>query len=52
MAQTRPCRLETGTLKAVDGWLENYRRFWEGSFDKMGDYLAEITKGDPNGPAS
>ena len=52
MAQTRPCRLEVGTLKAVDDWLERYRSFWEGSFDKMGAYLSEITKGDPNGPAS
>lgn len=52
IAQTRPCRLETATLRAVDDWLERYRGFWEGSFDKMGAYLAEITKGDPDGPAS
>ena len=47
-AQWRPCRLEAEPLKAVDGWLQRYRRFWEGSFDKMGAYLAEITKGDGN----
>lgn len=47
-AQWRPCRLETEPLKAVDGWLERYRRFWQGSFDKMDAYLNEITKGDGN----
>lgn len=45
-AQWRPCRLEAAPLKAVDGWLGRYRRFWEGSFDKMDAYIASITKGD------
>ncbi len=52
VAQTRPCRLETTALKAVDDWLGRYRRFWEGSFDKMDAYLAEITKGKRDGPPS
>src|ERR671923_1729333 len=34
-AQWRPCRLEPRALQAVDGWLEHYRAFWEGGFDKM-----------------
>ena len=48
-AQWRPCRLEAAPLETVAGWLETYRRFWEGSFDKMDAYLAELTKGDPDG---
>ena len=48
-AQWRPCKLETARLQEVDGWLARYRRFWEGSFDKMRAYLEEITKGDDNG---
>ena len=52
VAQTRPCRLDVTALRAVDNWLDRYRSFWEGSFDKMDAYLAEITKGDPNGPSS
>lgn len=44
-AQWRPCRLEAEPLRQVDGWLEKYRRFWEGSFDKMDAYLATLTKG-------
>ena len=48
-AQWRPCRLEAGPLKDLAGWLEQYRRFWEGSFDRMDAYLAELTKGNPDG---
>jgi len=42
-AQWRPCKLETAPLKQVDGWLEPYRKVWEGSFDRMDAYLNEIT---------
>jgi DNA-binding transcriptional ArsR family regulator len=45
-AQWRPCRLEAEPLKAANEWLERYRQFWEGSFDKMAAYLAELTKGE------
>lgn len=48
-AQWRPCKLEAGPLRDLDGWLAHYRRFWEGSFDKMDAYLATLTKGDPHG---
>lgn len=41
-AQWRPCRLEPEPLQAVDGWLERYRSFWSGSFDRMEVYLAEL----------
>ncbi|QGZ96337.1 ArsR/SmtB family transcription factor [Terricaulis silvestris] len=43
-AQWRPCQLEPQTLKSVDEWLEHYRRFWTGSFDKMDAYIAELKK--------
>jgi DNA-binding transcriptional ArsR family regulator len=41
-AQWRPCKLETAQLKNVDAWLEYYRRFWTGSFDKMDSYIAKL----------
>lgn len=41
-AQWRPCRLEAGPLKKVADWVEDYRRFWEESFDRLGDYLREL----------
>jgi DNA-binding transcriptional ArsR family regulator len=42
-AQWRPCKLETRPLKEVDGWLERYRKFWTGSFDRMDALLADLT---------
>src|SRR6201992_1365848 len=41
-AQWRPCRLDAGPLKEIAGWIEEYRRFWEQSFDRLDDYLREI----------
>ena len=46
-AQWRPAKLEAAPLKAVTGWLEDYRRHWEQSFDRLDDYLAEIQKKEP-----
>lgn len=43
-AQWRPCRLEAEALREVDDWLERYRRFWSGSFDKMDAYIAELKR--------
>lgn len=43
-AQWRPCRLEASPLKEVAAWVEHYRRFWEQSFDRLDDYLRELTK--------
>src|SRR3569832_2421690 len=48
-AQYRPCRLEAGPMRDVAGWLEDYRKFWEASLDRLEDYLAELQKGDPDG---
>jgi DNA-binding transcriptional ArsR family regulator len=41
-AQWRPCRLKADPLKAAADWLDEYRRFWEESFDRLDDYLREL----------
>jgi DNA-binding transcriptional ArsR family regulator len=41
-AQWRPCRLEATGLKRAADWLEEYRRFWEQSFERLDDYLEEM----------
>ena len=41
-AQWRPCRLEAAPLREAVDWLERYRRFWEGSLDRLEDYLGEM----------
>lgn len=48
-AQWRPCKLEAAPMAEVADWVENYRRFWDESLDRLGDYLAELQKGDPGG---
>jgi DNA-binding transcriptional ArsR family regulator len=45
-AQWRPCRLKAAPLKAAADWLEEYRRFWEESFDRLDDYLQELQAGN------
>jgi len=43
-AQWRPCRLEASQLKHVADWVAQYRRFFDESFDRLGDYLEELKK--------
>jgi len=47
-AQWRPCKLEAGPLKDINAWLDNYRQFWEESFDRLDLYLQKLQKGDGN----
>src|SRR5918995_960266 len=41
-AQWRPARLEAGPLKDVAKGLEQFRRFWEESLDRLDNYLRKI----------
>ena len=41
-AQWRPCRIEAKALKDIDDWLDGYRRFFEGSLDRLEDYLKTL----------
>jgi DNA-binding transcriptional ArsR family regulator len=43
-AQWRPCRLEAGPLKDVSRWIENYRRYWEQSLDRLDQYLKDLQR--------
>lgn len=43
-AQWRPCRLEAKPLQDVAAWVEEYRRFWDESFDRLDAYLADLQK--------
>ena len=43
-AQWRPCRLAAGPLKDAADWIEDYRKFWEQSFERLDDYLRELQK--------
>jgi DNA-binding transcriptional ArsR family regulator len=41
-AQRRPRRLEAKPLEEANGWLEAYRQFWEGSFERLDVLLDEL----------
>src|SRR6202008_3423216 len=46
-AQWRPCRIEPRALQEVDDWLEHYRRFYDESFDRLGEYLKKLQTKEP-----
>src|SRR5436190_24358943 len=43
-AQRRPRRLEAQPLAEAAGWLEGYRRYWEGNFRRLDDLLEELKR--------
>lgn len=43
-AQWRPCRINAAPLKDATNWMEQYRVFWEESFDRLEIYLKSVTK--------
>ena len=48
-AQLRPSRLQAAPLKDAVEWLETYRQFWEGSFDRLEARLQATEEGSANG---
>ena len=44
-AQWRPCRLKARPLAQANGWLERYRRLWEGNFRRLDALLGELQAG-------
>src|SRR3954451_12713000 len=41
-AQWRPCKLKAEPLQKAADWLDEYRRFWEESFDRLDEYLKTL----------
>jgi len=41
-AQWHRCRLEPGRLDAATAWIERYRKIYEDSLDRLGDYLKTL----------
>ena len=44
-AQRRPCKLEAAPLREATDWIAAYAAFWDGSLDRLEDYLAELGAG-------
>jgi DNA-binding transcriptional ArsR family regulator len=49
-AQWRPCRLEPAPLRQVAAWAEDYRRFWDDSYDRLDGYLRHLTGSERDEP--
>ena len=43
-AQWSPCRLRAEPLSEASAWIQQYREFWEGSFDRLDEHLREIQR--------
>jgi DNA-binding transcriptional ArsR family regulator len=41
-AQRRPRRLEAAPLADATGWLEKYRKFWEGNYERLDAVLEQL----------
>jgi DNA-binding transcriptional ArsR family regulator len=48
-AQWRPARFEPMAMKGVADWIDQYRHFWESSFDRLDAYLRRIQSGGDDG---
>jgi DNA-binding transcriptional ArsR family regulator len=40
--QWRVCRVRPDAMRAVDDWLQSYRVFWQGSFDRLERLLGDL----------
>ncbi len=45
-AQRRPRRLEAKPLAEANEWLERYRQYWEGNFQRLDALLVEMKEGE------
>ena len=43
-AQYRPCTIDVTPLEEISEWTEQYRHIWEVSFDRMDDYIDQLSK--------
>ena len=51
-AQWRPCRIAPDSFKRVDGWLGDFRRFWDESFNRLDGLLEEMKAEEAAKPPS
>ena len=42
-AQYRPCKINKEAFKEAVDWMEEYRAYWEESFDRLEEYLKTVT---------
>jgi DNA-binding transcriptional ArsR family regulator len=50
-AQWRPCKLKAEPLREAASWIDDYRQFWEQSFDRLDEYLQRLQAESKHNPA-
>lgn len=48
-AQWRPCELDAEPLRDVTEWAEDFRRFWDASYERLDAYLQDLQKEEQDG---
>jgi DNA-binding transcriptional ArsR family regulator len=51
-AQSRPRRLRATPIKKVAEWAEDYRQFWEASYERLDSYLHHLMSEEQDNDAS
>ncbi len=41
-AQRRPSKLDAAPLKLIAEWADNYRQFWDASYQRLDEYLVTL----------
>ncbi|RYI35583.1 MAG: ArsR family transcriptional regulator [Acetobacteraceae bacterium] len=44
VARTRPVHLDPEGLKQAGSWIDHYRKYWEGAFDRMDTLIDRLTE--------
>ena len=44
VARTRPVHLEPEGLKRAGAWIDHYRKYWEGAFDRMDALIEKLNE--------
>jgi len=51
-AQWRPCRLRAAPIKKVAEWANDYRQFWDASYERLDAYLNHLKSEEPDDDAA
>ena len=41
-------KLQAAPMQQANQWIEEYRKFWEGSLDRLEEYLEKLQQQEPN----
>ena len=44
VAKTRPVHLDATGFRQAAGWIDHYRQYWEGAFDRMDALIARLNE--------